>query len=59
MAVMQKFGLKKQLLDLVPCQIKIKMNNNVNQVIFIMGVSGCGKSTIVRLLSDKLNIPFF
>ncbi|MFD0990797.1 decarboxylating NADP(+)-dependent phosphogluconate dehydrogenase [Mariniflexile jejuense] len=35
------------------------MNNNLNQVIFIMGVSGCGKSTIGKLLSEKLNIPFF
>ncbi len=30
-----------------------------NNVIFVMGVSGCGKSTIGKLLSEKLNIPFF
>ncbi|ALJ06380.1 6-phosphogluconate dehydrogenase [Pseudalgibacter alginicilyticus] len=30
-----------------------------NNVIFIMGVSGCGKSTIGQLLAQKLNIPFF
>ncbi|RTY91302.1 NADP-dependent phosphogluconate dehydrogenase [Flavobacterium sp. GSN2] len=28
-------------------------------VIFIMGVSGCGKSTIGQLLSERLKIPFF
>lgn len=28
-------------------------------VIILMGVSGCGKTTIGRLLSEKLNIPFF
>ncbi|WP_343328370.1 NADP-dependent phosphogluconate dehydrogenase [Polaribacter staleyi] len=28
-------------------------------IIFIMGVSGVGKSTIGNLLSEKLNIPFF
>jgi 6-phosphogluconate dehydrogenase len=31
----------------------------LNNVIFIMGVSGCGKSTIGQLLSERLNIPFF
>ena len=31
----------------------------MNQVIYIMGVSGCGKSTIGNLLSDALKIPFF
>lgn len=30
-----------------------------NRVIFIMGVSGCGKSTIGQLLSQQLKIPFF
>ncbi len=28
-------------------------------VIILMGVSGCGKTTIGRLLSEKLNLPFF
>ncbi|MDB2462695.1 NADP-dependent phosphogluconate dehydrogenase [Algibacter sp.] len=32
---------------------------NSNKVIYIMGVSGCGKSTIGQLLSKHLNIPFF
>lgn len=30
-----------------------------NTVIFIMGVSGVGKSTIGELLSEQLDIPFF
>ncbi len=30
-----------------------------NSVIFIMGVSGVGKSTIGHLLSEELGIPFF
>tara|TARA_R110002051_G_scaffold56046_8_gene103981 strand:- start:31830 stop:32318 length:489 start_codon:yes stop_codon:yes gene_type:complete len=29
------------------------------QILFVMGVSGSGKSTIGRLLAEKLNIPFF
>lgn len=33
------------------------MNSNI--VIFIMGVSGVGKSTIGELLSEQLNLPFF
>ena len=31
----------------------------MKKVIFIIGVSGCGKSTIGKLLSEELNIPFF
>ncbi|GIZ10439.1 decarboxylating NADP(+)-dependent phosphogluconate dehydrogenase [Flavobacterium sp. UMI-01] len=31
----------------------------MNNVIFIMGVSGCGKSSIGQLLSQRLKIPFF
>ncbi|WP_066629096.1 gluconokinase [Labilibacter marinus] len=31
----------------------------MNNAIFIMGVSGCGKSTIGNLLSEALDIPFF
>ena len=30
-----------------------------NQVIYLMGVSGCGKSTIGNLLSKALHFPFF
>lgn len=29
------------------------------QILFVMGVSGSGKSTIGKLLADKLQIPFF
>lgn len=29
------------------------------QVIYIMGVSGCGKSTIGKMLSERLGIPFY
>lgn len=32
---------------------------NSDRVIFIMGVSGVGKSTIGKLLAKKLEIPFF
>ncbi len=31
----------------------------LHQVIIVMGVSGCGKSTIGRMLSDRTGIPFF
>ncbi|SHM89815.1 NADP-dependent phosphogluconate dehydrogenase [Polaribacter sp. KT 15] len=31
----------------------------MNTVVFIMGVSGCGKSTIGNLLAKELEIPFF
>ncbi|WP_139957399.1 NADP-dependent phosphogluconate dehydrogenase [Flavicella sediminum] len=30
-----------------------------NQVLFVMGVSGVGKSTIGKLLADSMQIPFF
>jgi carbohydrate kinase (thermoresistant glucokinase family) len=30
-----------------------------NSIIYIMGVSGCGKTTIGKLLSQKIAIPFF
>ncbi|WP_419211726.1 gluconokinase [Maribacter sp. X9] len=29
------------------------------QILFVMGVSGSGKTTIGKLLAEKLNIPFF
>lgn len=32
---------------------------NIDKAIFIMGVSGCGKSTIGQLLSEYFKIPFF
>lgn len=35
------------------------MDKNFNLVIFIMGVSGAGKSTIGKLLSLKLSLPYF
>ena len=35
------------------------MNKNKTNSVFIMGVSGVGKSTIGSLLAEELNIPFF
>ena len=35
------------------------MKDLKNKVIFLMGVSGCGKSTIGALLSKEMNIPYF
>ena len=32
---------------------------NKHKIIFIIGVSGCGKSTIGKLLSESLAVPFF
>ena len=31
----------------------------MNRIIYIMGVSGSGKTTIGKLLSQKTGIPFF
>lgn len=33
------------------------MNNK--PIFYIMGVSGCGKTTVGKLLAEKLDIPFF
>jgi len=35
------------------------MNLVKNKVFFVMGVSGCGKSTIGKLIAKELAIPFF
>jgi len=35
------------------------MSDLKTNITFIMGVSGCGKSTIGHLLSKEFNIPFF
>ena len=35
------------------------MYSDKNKVIFIMGVSGVGKSTIGKLLADEMDVPFF
>ena len=35
------------------------MAKNNKVVIFVMGVSGSGKSTIGRMLADELHLPFF
>jgi carbohydrate kinase (thermoresistant glucokinase family) len=33
--------------------------NHPPQIIYIIGVSSCGKSTIGKLLSEKIQLPFF
>lgn len=35
------------------------MNNSSAYIFFVMGVSGCGKSTIGKLLAKTLSIPFY
>jgi len=35
------------------------MKSNNSTIYIVMGVSGCGKSTVGRLLADKLDLPFF
>ncbi len=35
------------------------MTSTTGPVFFVMGVSGCGKSTIGALLADALSVPFF
>ena len=32
---------------------------NLNTTVFIIGVSGCGKTTIGKLLAEELSLPFF
>ncbi len=34
------------------------MNNSV-KILYIMGVSGCGKSTVGKILAGRLDLPFF
>ncbi len=34
------------------------MNNPV-KILYIMGVSGCGKSTVGKILAGRLDLPFF
>ena len=31
----------------------------IKSIIYVMGVSGCGKSTVGRLLAEDLQLPFF
>ena len=35
------------------------MSSEQRSVFFVMGVSGCGKSTIGSLLAEELSVPFF
>lgn len=35
------------------------MTLNNKNILFVIGVSGTGKSTIAKLLSEELNLPFF
>ncbi len=35
------------------------MNNTNTSIFVVMGVSGCGKSTIGKLLANTLAVPFF
>jgi carbohydrate kinase (thermoresistant glucokinase family) len=35
------------------------MNNSPKKIFVVMGVSGCGKSTIGHMLADALSLPFF
>jgi carbohydrate kinase (thermoresistant glucokinase family) len=35
------------------------MSNPKGYIYYVMGVSGTGKSTIGKMLSEKLNLPFF
>ena len=35
------------------------MSNYKYQIFYVMGVSGCGKSTIGKMLAQELEIPFF
>lgn len=35
------------------------MNKSIHQVIFIIGVSGAGKTTVGGAVADRLSVPFF
>lgn len=35
------------------------MSEHVPRRIVVMGVSGCGKSTVARVLAERLSLPFF
>jgi len=48
------------VIDKIEDRLKKKfMDSKTGPVFFIMGVSGCGKSTIGTLLSEELSVPFF
>lgn len=36
-----------------------ELNKSIFMIYIVMGVSGCGKSTVGSLLADKLSLPFF
>lgn len=46
------------LIKLIEGKMKAMIKSNAS-VFIVMGVSGCGKSTIGNLLADELKLPFF